>query len=281
MEESIDLREIELVDGQIMNMEDTDGNLESMENCVFILYDETDQGAELDADAVIEQPDENKKPKKRRANLTVFNESQSTKRKNETAKRELTSIVKQLEKIDKQLNNKDDKRATINFVATFNSFQSNRISTFKYPSEAEIKPKFLDFDGTMSAVKVAVQEAMSDYFPQKQVAATVTAPLDTSIDFTTPTKTISAFTTIPSPANERKSLPTSSKNLCGRNACSFEKKIRKPVWVKCSYDGGDGKTCSYWVHAACIGFPALKEADAKSFGAWHCPDHTESYFKRK
>ncbi len=37
-----------------------------------------------------------KKPKKRRANLTEFDESQSVKRKNESAKRELTSIVNQV-----------------------------------------------------------------------------------------------------------------------------------------------------------------------------------------
>lgn len=53
----------------------------------------------LDQNPQLDENDENngiKKSKKRRANLTEFDESQSIKRKNESAKRELTSIVNQV-----------------------------------------------------------------------------------------------------------------------------------------------------------------------------------------
>lgn len=51
----------------------------------------------LDENLQLNENDGIKKPKlKRRSNLTEFNDSQSTKRKNESAKRELTSIVNQV-----------------------------------------------------------------------------------------------------------------------------------------------------------------------------------------
>lgn len=189
------------------------------------------------------------------------------------------SLLK-LAKIDKQLNgNDEDPRASINFVATFNSFQSNRISTFKFPPEAEVKPTMLDYDQTISAVKLAVKEAMAEFVPGKEVDAA--AKTSEANEFATPTKTISAFTTIPSPVAVKKQLPTSSKNLCGKGSCTFAKKMKKPIWVKCNYNDDVGQSCSFWVHAPCIGFPFLKEGDQKLLNGWYCADHTEMQMKRK
>ncbi|XP_037028787.1 uncharacterized protein LOC119069018 [Bradysia coprophila] len=89
-------------------------------------------------DNVTDQPKLPTKTKKskRRASLTEFSDSTTTKRKNECAKRELNSIVNQLGKIDCQLNtNGDRSRVDIHFYAKFTSFKSNRECTFKYPHE--------------------------------------------------------------------------------------------------------------------------------------------------
>lgn len=196
--------------------------------------------------------------------------------------------VFQLGKIDKQLNSKEDaSRASISFVATFTSFKSNRFNTFKYPPDAEIKATLLDFNNTMSAVKLAVKEAVSDLMPRKKADGALTAETLSSETtepepFITPTKTISTFTEFPSPVVVKKILPTKSKNLCGKNSCSFGKKIRKPVWVKCGYRCEDGQqSCNYCVHAPCIGFPSFTDKDVQKLADWCCPDHTEIQMKRK
>lgn len=95
MEESIELHDIQFMDGEVVNVGDADGNrvFNSMENCVLIVYDDA---AQAQSQTVVKRSDVNNKPKKRRSNLTEFDDSQSTKRKNETAKRELTRIVKQV-----------------------------------------------------------------------------------------------------------------------------------------------------------------------------------------
>lgn len=189
-------------------------------------------------------------------------------------------MLLQLAKIDKQLNSEGgEKRASINFVATFNSFKSNRLSTFEYPADAEIKPVMMNYEATMSAVKVAMKEVFDGLIPPKEVDVSVLTEATES--FVTPTKAISSFTVFPSPVAVNKSQPRSSKNLCAKNACTFGKRLRKPVWVKCSHHIDGGPSCNYWVHAPCIGFPSLKDENAKLLDGWCCPDHTEIQMKRK
>lgn len=186
----------------------------------------------------------------------------------------------QLAKIDKQLNNEgEEKRACINFVATFNSFKSNRLCTFKYPEDAEIKPVMMSYDAAMSAVKLAVKEAFDNLIPQKEIDVSVSK--NATELFVTPTKAISSFTVFPSPVAVNNSQVSSSKNLCGKNSCTFGKRLRKHVWIKCSHRSDGGQSCNYWVHAPCIGFPSLKDEDAKLLDGWCCPDHTEAQMKRK
>ncbi len=196
-----------------------------------------------------------------------------------------SKIYFQLGKIDKQLNsNKDSSRASINFIATFTSFNSNRLNTFKYPPDAEITTTLLEFDATMSAVKLAVKEAVSELMPKKRAEGDVIAensPSEIADTFITPTKTLSSFTAFPSPVGVKKILPSTSRNLCGKNSCSFGKKMRKPVWVKCSNRCEDGQSCNYWVHAPCIGFPGFTEKDVQKLAGWCCPDHTEIQMKKK
>lgn len=80
--------EIEYAEG-LTTIDETD-----LETCVVIVCNNANGEAQVD------NSDEPKKPKlKRRPNLTEFNDTQSTKRKNETAKRELTSIVNQVSTI--------------------------------------------------------------------------------------------------------------------------------------------------------------------------------------
>lgn len=189
-----------------------------------------------------------------------------------------------LGKIDKQLNTNGDKpRVDINFVATFTSFKSNRVSNFKYPLDAEIKQTLLDYNTTISAVKNAVKEAVNDLakeLPRKKPDTAVIAASTAIDELMTPTKTIAAFTALPSPVSV-KGQPVSSKNLCTKNSCSFGKKVRKPVWVKCCYQSDKEARCAYWVHAPCIGFPTLKEENVKLLDGWCCPEHTEAQIKRK
>lgn len=142
----------------------------------------------------------------------------------------------------------------------------------------------LDYDTTMSAIKLAVKEAVSDLMPKKRADGVVTEETSSSEimeTLITPTKTISTFTAFPSPVAVKRILPTTSKNLCGKNSCTFGKKIRKPVWVKCSHRCDDGQSCNYWVHAPCIGFPSLTDKDVQKLTGWYCPDHTEIQMKRK
>lgn len=47
-----------------------------------------------------------------------------------------------------------------NFVATFTTFKSNRVNTFKYPPDADIKQTFIDYDTIISAVKNAVEASV-------------------------------------------------------------------------------------------------------------------------
>lgn len=189
----------------------------------------------------------------------------------------------QLGKIDKQLNSKDDpSRASINFIATFTSFKSNRVNTFKYPPDAAIKTTLLDYDATMSAVKLTVKEAINDLIHRKEANGAVTSSSEETTEaFITPTKTISTFSVLPSPVKVTKIPPTQSKNLCAKKSCTFGKKIRKPVWVKCSHRFEEGQSCNYWVHGPCIGFPNLKDDDVGLLDGWCCPDHTEMQMKRK
>lgn len=180
------------------------------------------------------------------------------------------------------MNTKDDKsRVAINFVATFTSFKSNRQNTFKYPLDAEVKKTFLDYDATIAAVKNAVKEVVSGVKEVQTVApeTVVIASSSASDDQMTPTKTIAAFTALPSPV-AIKGQPVSSKNLCAKNSCTFGKKIRKHVWVKCCYQS-EGQSCTYWVHASCIGFPTLKQENVQMLDGWYCPEHTEVQMKRK
>lgn len=156
----------------------------------------------------------------------------------------------QLEKIDKQLNKKGDvPRASINFIATFTSFKSNRVHTFKYSPDVEIKP--LDYDTTIAIIKNVVKEAMSDLIPRKEADKAATSSTDIT------------------------STETSSKNLCAINSCSFGQQLTNPVWIQCNYGKGEEKSCNYWVHASCIGFPSLKHEDVKLLDHWCCPDHVE------
>lgn len=67
---------------QYFNEMDTEHNLTLVENSTISICE--DEGIEIP------------KKGKRRANLTEFGASQTTKRKNESAKRELTSIVNQV-----------------------------------------------------------------------------------------------------------------------------------------------------------------------------------------
>lgn len=196
-------------------------------------------------------------------------------------------VFLKLSKIDKQLNTKTDSRVSINFVATFTSFNSNRQSTFKYPLDAKIKQTLLDHDTTISAVKNAVKDSMTDAWNdlakehrEKESVTNVTLSSTTTEVLSTPTKTISAFTAFPSPVTV-KGQPVSAKNLCAKNSCTFGKKTRKPVWVKCGHRNVDEPQCSFWVHAQCIGFPFLKADDVKIFDGWRCPDHTDMEMKRK
>lgn len=55
-----------------------------------------DVGNEFAPNPQLDENSVTRKPKKRRSNLTEFDESQSIKRRNESAKRELTSIVNQV-----------------------------------------------------------------------------------------------------------------------------------------------------------------------------------------
>lgn len=182
------------------------------------------------------------------------------------------------------MNTRDDKsRVAINFVATFTSFKTNRVNTFKYPVDAEVTKIFLEYDATMTAVKNAVKEAVSGLTKEvKQSERDAISVESPSADDTlmTPTKTISAFTSLPSPVSI-KGQPVSSKNLCAENSGTFGKKLRKHVWIKCCHQSVEGQSCSYWVHASCLGFPTLKEEDAKLLDGWHCPDHAEIQMKRK
>lgn len=152
------------------------------------------------------------------------------------------------------------------------------MSTFKYPADAEVKPILMSYETTVSAVKVAVQEAINELIPRKE--ATVGDVSVATELFVTHNKAISSFTVLPSPVTANKVLPTSSKNLCAKNSCTFGKRLRKPVWVKCSHRT-EGQSCNYWVHAPCIGFPSLKAENVNLLDGWSCPDHTEVEMKRK
>lgn len=152
----------------------------------------------------------------------------------------------------------------------------------KFPPDAEIKQTLLDYDSTISAVKNAVKEAVRDLTNELPGKEPGTAVIDSSAateDLMTPTKTISAFTAFPSPVTVR-GQPVSSKNLCTKNSCTFGKKLRKHVWIKCSHRS-EAQGCAYWVHAPCIGFPYLKEENVKLLDGWCCPDHTDIQMKRK
>lgn len=73
----------------------SEGNFSSTVDGALIVFDGTSvemQSEKSNGNESIKKPG----AKKRRANLTEFDESETTKRKNETAKRELTSIVKQV-----------------------------------------------------------------------------------------------------------------------------------------------------------------------------------------
>lgn len=158
------------------------------------------------------------------------------------------------------------------------------MNTFRYPLDAEVKKTFLDENVTIAAVKSAVTEAVSELVDQfkskaseKQVSS-IDVP-SAAEDQMTPTKTISAFTALPSPV-AIKGQPVSAKNLCVKNSCTFGKKIRKHVWIKCCHQS-DGQNCTYWVHASCIGFPTLKQENVQMLDGWYCPEHTEVRMKRK
>lgn len=141
----------------------------------------------------------------------------------------------------------------------------------------------MEYDATISAVKNAVKEAVSDLTknqPGKEPVTEAIASSTASVEFLTPTKTIAAFTALPSPVSV-KGQPVSSKNLCAKNSCTFGRKLRKHVWIKCSHRRGEGQGCAYWVHAPCIGFPNLKEEDASMLDGWCCPEHTEILMKKK
>lgn len=153
-----------------------------------------------------------------------------------------------------------------------------------YPHDAKIKQTLLDHDTTILAVKNAVKEAWDKYGkqqPEKECGTDVTIISSTATEsLVTPTKTITAFTAFPSPATV-KGQPVSAKNLCMKNSCTFGKKMRKPVWIKCCHRNGEGQQCTYWVHAPCIGFPSLKADDVNMVNGWYCPEHTDMQMKRK
>lgn len=139
---------------------------------------------------------------------------------------------------------------------------------------------FMGFNDTMTAVQTAVKEAICGLLPRKNADVTVPSSSEASFLSVTPTKTITAFSSIPSPVTVKK-MPTSSKNLCAKNSCTFGKKIRKPVWVRCSHSI-EGQSCSYHVHAPCIGFPSIKEGEVElHLKGWLCPDHTVDFLKKK
>lgn len=299
--ESVILDEGEFVEEIIIDMVDVD------ENAIDMYIDDVEEIPIQHQQNVGKLNDESQKAlkPKRRGNLTEFGNSTTTKRKNESAKRELTSVVNQvrlfstslvncssysksycfqLKKIDKQLNTKDDKsRVAINFVATFTSFKSERVNTFKYPLDADTKKTFIDYDTTIAAVKAAVQEAVRDVHkdvPSKDPVVDLIGSSNTSDALATPTKMIAAFTALPSPVTV-KGQPISAKNLCAKNSCSFGKKLRKHVWIKCSHRNAEEQGCSYWVHAPCIGFPSLKAENSSMLDGWCCPEHTDVLMKKK
>lgn len=89
-EEIENMSEDEFVE-RVLHEINVEADVPSIDNSTFNDCNGLNQNLQLDESSEI------KKPKlKRRANLTEFNESQSTKRKNESAKRELTSIVNQV-----------------------------------------------------------------------------------------------------------------------------------------------------------------------------------------
>lgn len=93
----------------------------------------------------------------------------------------------------------------------------------------------MSYESTISAVKVAMQEAINGLIPRKEatvVSEAVEGVSEATELFVTPTKAISSFTVFPSPVTANKVIPTSSKNLCARNSCTFGNRLRKPVWVK-------------------------------------------------
>lgn len=156
-----------------------------------------------------------------------------------------------------------------------------------YPLDAKIQQTLLDHDATISAVKNAVKDSVTQAFNdltkeqrEKESLTDITLSSTTTEVLVTPTKTISAFTAFPSPVTVR-GQPVSAKNLCAKNSCTFGKKTRKPIWIKCCHRNGDEQQCSYWVHAPCIGFPSLKANDVKMLNGWCCPDHTDMVMKQK
>lgn len=153
-----------------------------------------------------------------------------------------------------------------------------------YPHDAKIKRTLLDHDTTILAVKNAVKETWDDFAKRQREKECTNVTISTIVKETevlaTPTKTISAFTALPSPVTV-KGQPLSAKNLCAKNSCTFGKKLRKLVWIKCCYRNGEGQQCTYWVHAPCIGFPSLKAEDVNMLDGWCCPDHTDMQMKQK
>ncbi len=155
-----------------------------------------------------------------------------------------------------------------------------------FPPDAKITQTLLDHDTTILAVKNAVKDSVQEAWNNMakehhgKEGFTDHCLSSTIDDLASPTKTISAFTAVPSPVAVR-GQPISAKNLCAKNSCTFGKKTRKPVWIKCSYRNDDKQQCSYWVHAPCIGFPSLKADDVNMLDGWCCPDHTDMQMKRK
>lgn len=153
----------------------------------------------------------------------------------------------QLRKIDRQLGSS----VSINFNAKFTTFNSNRTNTFSYPPNVKVEQTFLDH---MLAIKQAMKEAWDDsvviHYPKEHGAkSNMQVTIEPTLE--TPTKTISALTVLPSPVNASQTV--SANNLCARNSCTFGKKIRKPIWVKCSHRNDQGQQCSYWVQARIYG----------------------------
>lgn len=141
----------------------------------------------------------------------------------------------------------------------------------------------MDRDTTITAIKDAVRDAMNDFPKDNQVRngiSTDPTQTQTEVVLATPTKTIDTFTVLPSPVAV-KGQPLSAVNLCLKNSCSFGKKIKHPVWIKCAHRSDEHRRCSYWVHAPCIGFPFLKAEDVSMVDGWHCPEHTGFQVKQK